>query len=75
MVLNNILDQYISTNQILFKLIKGFRNYEILNTFTLNFNSLLTPTPPPTTKEVQLALPYLCPGELIKCLLTRFNPF
>ena len=72
MVLNNILDQYISTNQILFKLIKGLRNYEILK---LNFNSLLTPTPPPTTKEVQLALPYLCPGELIKCLLTQFNPF
>ena len=34
MMLNKILDQYLSSYHIKFKSIKGFRNYEILKTLT-----------------------------------------
>ena len=36
MVLNKILDKFLSSYQICFKSIKGFRNYEILKALTEN---------------------------------------
>ena len=41
MVLNKILDQYLSSHQVLFKSNKGFRDNEILK----NFNILLAQMP------------------------------
>ena len=61
MVLNKVLDQYLSSYQILTKSIKGFGNNEVLKTLTFMDNDANTNT---NADGSTIALLELCSGQL-----------